>query len=88
MNAKMRAGAIIIRGRRRLWAALITACKGVKLPCWHHAWNFILDNIRLTGYKNNMKKEAQLFKSMSDETRLKILGLWSGAEELRVCDVI
>ena len=35
-----------------------------------------------------MKTEARFFKSLSDETRLKILWLLSGAEELCVCDVI
>jgi ArsR family transcriptional regulator len=35
-----------------------------------------------------MKTEAQLFKSLADETRLKILWLLSGTEELCVCDVI
>ena len=35
-----------------------------------------------------MRKEARFFKSLSDETRLKILWLLSGAEELCVCDII
>ena len=35
-----------------------------------------------------MRAEARFFKSLSDETRLKILWLLSGAEELCVCDVI
>jgi ArsR family transcriptional regulator, arsenate/arsenite/antimonite-responsive transcriptional repressor len=35
-----------------------------------------------------MRTEARLFKSLSDETRLKILWLLSGAEELCVCDII
>ena len=35
-----------------------------------------------------MRKEARFFKSLADETRLKILWLLSGAEELCVCDVI
>ena len=35
-----------------------------------------------------MKAEARFFKSLADETRLKILWLLSGAEELCVCDVI
>jgi len=35
-----------------------------------------------------MRKEARFFKFLSDETRLKILWLLSGAEELCVCDVI
>ena len=35
-----------------------------------------------------MKKEAQLFKSLADETRLKMLWLLMGREELCVCDII
>jgi ArsR family transcriptional regulator len=35
-----------------------------------------------------MRKEARFFKSLADETRLKILWLLSGTEELCVCDVI
>jgi ArsR family transcriptional regulator, arsenate/arsenite/antimonite-responsive transcriptional repressor len=35
-----------------------------------------------------MKHEAQLFKSLSDETRLKILWLLKGQEELCVCDIM
>ena len=35
-----------------------------------------------------MRTEARFFKSLSDETRLKILWLLSGTEELCVCDVI
>ena len=35
-----------------------------------------------------MKKEAQLFKSLADETRLKILWLLIGREELCVCDIM
>ena len=35
-----------------------------------------------------MKAEARFFKSLADETRLKIRWLLSGAEELCVCDVI
>ncbi|MEW6659787.1 MAG: ArsR family transcriptional regulator [Thermodesulfobacteriota bacterium] len=35
-----------------------------------------------------MRKEARFFKSLSDETRLKILWLLSGAEALCVCDVM
>jgi ArsR family transcriptional regulator, arsenate/arsenite/antimonite-responsive transcriptional repressor len=35
-----------------------------------------------------MRTEAQFFKSLADETRLKILWLLSGAEELCVCDII
>jgi len=35
-----------------------------------------------------MRAEARFFKSLADETRLKILWLLSGAEELCVCDVI
>ena len=35
-----------------------------------------------------MRAEARCFKSRSDETRLKILWLLSGTEELCVCDII
>ena len=35
-----------------------------------------------------MKKEAQLFKSLADETRLKMLWLLMNREELCVCDII
>ena len=35
-----------------------------------------------------MKREAQLFKSLADETRLKILWLLMGREELCVCDIM
>lgn len=35
-----------------------------------------------------MKKEAQLFKSLADETRLKILWLLMTREELCVCDIM
>jgi len=35
-----------------------------------------------------MRAEARFFKSLSDETRLKILWLLSATEELCVCDVI
>ena len=35
-----------------------------------------------------MKKEAQLFKSLADETRLKMLWLLMGREELCVCDIM
>jgi ArsR family transcriptional regulator, arsenate/arsenite/antimonite-responsive transcriptional repressor len=35
-----------------------------------------------------MKKEAQLFKSLADETRLKILWLLLAREELCVCDIM
>ncbi len=35
-----------------------------------------------------MRSEARFFKSLADETRLKILWLLSGTEELCVCDVI
>jgi ArsR family transcriptional regulator, arsenate/arsenite/antimonite-responsive transcriptional repressor len=34
-----------------------------------------------------MRAEARFFKSLSDETRLKILWILSGTEELCVCDV-
>jgi ArsR family transcriptional regulator, arsenate/arsenite/antimonite-responsive transcriptional repressor len=36
----------------------------------------------------NMKAEAQLFKSLADETRLKILWLLMGEDELCVCDIM
>jgi ArsR family transcriptional regulator len=35
-----------------------------------------------------MKAEARLFKSLADETRLKILWLLKGREELCVCDIM
>ena len=35
-----------------------------------------------------MRAEARLFKSLADETRLKMLWLLSGVEELCVCDFI
>ncbi len=35
-----------------------------------------------------MKAEARLFKSLADETRLQILWLLMGQEELCVCDVM
>jgi ArsR family transcriptional regulator, arsenate/arsenite/antimonite-responsive transcriptional repressor len=35
-----------------------------------------------------MKKEAQLFKSLADETRLRILWLLLAKEELCVCDIM
>ena len=35
-----------------------------------------------------MKKEAQLFKSLADETRLRMLWLLMGREELCVCDIM
>jgi len=35
-----------------------------------------------------MKKEAQLFKSLADETRLKMLWLLMGQKELCVCDIM
>jgi len=35
-----------------------------------------------------MRAEARFFKSLADETRLKILWLLSGVEELCVCDVV
>ena len=35
-----------------------------------------------------MKNEARLFKSLADETRLKILWLLMGKEELCVCDIM
>lgn len=47
-----------------------------------------LDNIRLGGYKNIMKAEARLFKSLADETRLQILWLLLTQKELCVCDIM
>jgi ArsR family transcriptional regulator len=35
-----------------------------------------------------MKEEARLFKALADETRLKILWLLMGQEELCVCDIM
>jgi ArsR family transcriptional regulator len=35
-----------------------------------------------------MKAEVRLFKSLADETRLKILWLLKGQEELCVCDIM
>jgi ArsR family transcriptional regulator len=35
-----------------------------------------------------LRKGARFFKSLADETRLQILWLWSGTEELWVCDGI
>ncbi len=35
-----------------------------------------------------MKKEAQLFKSLADETRLRIIWLLMAKEELCVCDIM
>ena len=35
-----------------------------------------------------MKTEVQLFKALADETRLKILWLLMGQEELCVCDIM
>ena len=52
------------------------------------ASNFLFDNIWLSGYQIDMKKEAQLFKSLADETRLKMLWLLMGREELCVCDIM
>jgi ArsR family transcriptional regulator len=44
--------------------------------------------MRLSGYKINMKTEARLFKSLADETRLRILWLLMAREELCVCDIM
>ena len=49
---------------------------------------FLFDNMRLCGYLKTMKKEAQLFKSLADETRLKMLWLLMSREELCVCDIM
>jgi len=37
---------------------------------------------------NNVKKEARFFKSLADETRLRILWLLLAKEELCVCDLM
>jgi hypothetical protein len=47
-----------------------------------------LDYIHISGYKVIMKHEAQLFKSLADETLLKILWLLKGQKELCVCDIM
>jgi ArsR family transcriptional regulator, arsenate/arsenite/antimonite-responsive transcriptional repressor len=44
--------------------------------------------MRLCGYLKIMKKEAQLFKSLADETRLRMLWLLMAREELCVCDLM
>lgn len=44
-------------------------------------------HIRLCGYKVFMKDEAQIFKALADETRLRILALLSRGE-LCVCDLM
>jgi ArsR family transcriptional regulator len=44
--------------------------------------------MRIYGYIIIMKAEAQLFKSLADETRLKILWLLKSQEELCVCDIM
>ncbi len=42
----------------------------------------------INDYKKIMKAEARLFKALADETRLKILWLLKGKEELCVCDIM
>lgn len=44
--------------------------------------------MRINDYKKIMKAEARLFKALADETRLKILWLLRGKEELCVCDIM
>jgi len=44
--------------------------------------------MHLNGYMISMKAEARLFKSLADETRLQILWLLMGQEELCVCDIM
>jgi ArsR family transcriptional regulator len=44
--------------------------------------------MRIHGYIQVMKKAAQLFKALADETRLKILWLLMGQDELCVCDIM
>jgi ArsR family transcriptional regulator len=48
----------------------------------------VFDNMRITDSKVSMKTEARLFKALGDETRLKILWLLMGQEELCVCDIM
>jgi ArsR family transcriptional regulator len=50
--------------------------------------NKSFDNNRLSGYKKFMKREARLFKSLADETRLRIIWLLMAKEELCVCDIM
>jgi ArsR family transcriptional regulator, arsenate/arsenite/antimonite-responsive transcriptional repressor len=44
--------------------------------------------MRLSDYNKFMKSEAALFKSLADETRLKIFWLLMLQEELCVCDIM
>ncbi len=46
-----------------------------------------IDYIRLSGYIDAMKETAQLFKALSDETRLRIIALLAHGE-LCVCDLM
>ncbi len=46
-----------------------------------------IDNIRLSGYIDAMKETVQLFKALSDETRLRIIALLAHGE-LCVCDLM
>ena len=48
----------------------------------------MLDNIRLAGYKDAMKNAVTIFQSLSEEIRLRILGLLIQGGELCVCDLI
>jgi ArsR family transcriptional regulator, arsenate/arsenite/antimonite-responsive transcriptional repressor len=50
--------------------------------------HFLFDNNRLSGYQIRMKKEAQIFKSLADETRLKMFWLLMNRDELCVCDIM
>jgi ArsR family transcriptional regulator len=47
----------------------------------------LADN-RVSGYMQDMRSLAQLFKALSDETRLQMLGLLLQAGELCVCDFV
>ena len=47
-----------------------------------------LDYIHLCGYSRPMKENAQLYKGLADETRLRILALLLSEGELCVCDII
>lgn len=47
-----------------------------------------LDYNRIYGYRYTMKQQARFFKALADETRLQILCLLMGQEELCVCDIM
>ena len=48
----------------------------------------ILDYIQIYGYIHSMENIAQLFQSLDDETRLRILALLLEEDELCVCDIV